>query len=75
MPEDIEKSILHELQKEQPVPLPPDEDDLFGQSIGASLKNMTVQQKGLAKMRIQQIMYEVQFCNVSPTTYYPHSDM
>ena len=45
----------------------PDEDDLFGQSIGASLKKMAPQQKALAKMKIQPLMYEIQYCNVQPT--------
>lgn len=39
-----------------------DEDDLFGRSIGASLKKMTDQQKALAKMKIQRLMYETKYC-------------
>ncbi|XP_026293527.1 uncharacterized protein LOC113217717 [Frankliniella occidentalis] len=37
------------------------EDNLFCRSICASLKRFTYQQKALAKIRIQQVMYEVEF--------------
>ena len=47
-----------------------DEDDWFGLSIGATLKTMTLQQKALAKMRIQQMLYEIQFCNMQTPPYY-----
>ena len=63
-PDDIEREILKELCKEQATPLPPDEDDLFGQSIGATLKTMSAQQKALAKLRIQQVMYDTQYGTV-----------
>lgn len=38
-----------------------DEDNLFCRSVCASLKRLTHQQKALAKIRIQQVMYEVEF--------------
>ena len=41
-PDDLEREILKELKKDSLAP--PDEDDLFGQSIGASLKKMAPQQ-------------------------------
>lgn len=37
------------------------EDYLFCRSVCASLKRFSYQQKGLAKIRIQQVMYEVEF--------------
>lgn len=67
---DIDKEILEELRREQTVSKP-DEDELFGQSIGATLKTMTPQQKSLAKVRIQQVMYETQYSSVQPCQYYP----
>lgn len=38
-----------------------DEDNLFCRSVCASLKRLSYQQKALAKIRIQQVMYEVEF--------------
>ena len=55
-PEEIDKEILKELGQELAPTLPPDEDVLFGQSVGANLKMMTPQQNTLAKMCIQQVM-------------------
>jgi len=43
----------------------PDEDELFGLSLGEFLKKMPMHQKALAIMKIQQIMYEMQ-CNSAP---------
>ena len=39
----------------------PDADDLFGQSIGKELKELTDYQKSLAKLRIQQILHEIRW--------------
>ena len=66
-PDANERIFVQELCKEQAASLLPDEDDLFGQCIGASLKKMPDQQKALAKMKIQQLLYEIQYCNVQPT--------
>ena len=38
-----------------------DEDSLFGQSIAASLRRLDAQKKSLAKIRMQQVLYEVEF--------------
>ena len=38
-----------------------DEDSLFAQSIAASLKRMGPQKKSLAKIKIQQALFEVEF--------------
>ena len=38
-----------------------DEDTLFGMSIAASLKTMEAQKKSLAKIRLQQVLYDVEF--------------
>ena len=37
----------------------PDEDNLYGQSIGKELKKLSAYQKGLAKLSIQQVLHEV----------------
>ena len=44
-PDDFDRELLKELKDSSKQ----DEDDLFGLSIGGSLKKMTPQQKGLAK--------------------------
>ena len=41
-------------QREQP-----DEDDLFGQSVGKQLKKLTPYQRSLAKLKIQLVLHEV----------------
>ena len=69
-PDDVEREILKELRKEQATPLSPDEDDLFGQSIGATLKTMSAQQKTLAKLQIQQVMYDTQYGTAQSTPYH-----
>ena len=56
--------ILKELQREKTAPLVPDEDELFGQTIIASLKKLSGQQKALAKVKIQQVLYEVEYCQL-----------
>lgn len=73
---DIDVEILKELRREQTSTNPPDEDELFGQSVGATLKTMAPQQKSLAKLRIQQVMYEIQYCNAqpSPSSYFPSAE-
>ena len=48
-----------------------DEDDIFGLSIGASMKKMAPQQKSLAKIKIQQLLYEIEYGH---SQYYPLSD-
>ena len=59
-PDDLEREILAELKRDAPQER--DEDDLFGLSVGASLKKMTPQQKALAKVQIQKVMFEIQYC-------------
>jgi hypothetical protein len=45
----------------------PDEDELFCLSVAASLRRFSPQKKALAKLRIQQVMYDVEFLNQVPT--------
>ena len=42
----------------------PDEDDLYGQSIGKELKKLSAYQKSLTKLRIQQVLHEVRWSNL-----------
>ena len=63
-PSELEREILMELKRDTDAER--DEDDVFGLSIGSTLKKITPQQKALAKLKIQQIMYEMQFCNNQP---------
>ncbi|KDR22277.1 transcription factor Adf-1-like [Zootermopsis nevadensis] len=46
----------------------PDEDELFCLSVAASLRRFSPQRKALAKLRIQQVMYDVQFLNQVPSS-------
>ena len=39
------------------------EEEVFALSIVPTLKRMTDQQKGLAKLRIQQVLYDIEFDN------------
>lgn len=66
--EELERELLRELKKEKTTPPTTDEDDLFGQSIVATLKKLPAQQKGLAKVKMQQVLYDIQFCNAYPNT-------
>ena len=58
---ELDKEILKELRRERVPSPPPDEDNLFGSSIGATLKSMAPQQKALAKICFQQELYETQY--------------
>ena len=65
-PEDIDLEILRQLRE----PDKGDEDHYFGLSIAMSLKEMEPQLKAYAKIKIQQVLYEVRFAsipNISPT--------
>ena len=39
----------------------PDEDDLFGKSVGKELKKLSPFKKSLAKMKIQQMLHEIRW--------------
>lgn len=51
----------------EPQKQPPNEDELFCLSVAASLRRFSPQKKALAKLRIQQILYDVEFLNQVPT--------
>ena len=62
--EDNMKAILNALENSNEFIMSaskkqePDADDLFGQSIGKELKELTDYQKSLAKLRIQHVLHE-----------------
>ena len=60
--DELELEILRELKQSKSETASADEDDLFGQSIAATLKKLPPQQKALAKVKMQNLLYEVQFC-------------
>ena len=43
-----------------------DEDSLFGQSIAASLKKMDPRKKALAKIKLQQVLFDIEFSTPAP---------
>ena len=47
-----------EFQKQE---TPRDESDLFGMQLAATLSRFTYRQRALAKMRIAQVLFEVEF--------------
>ena len=59
-----------------------DEDSLVGLSIAASLRRLDPQKKALAKIRLQQVLYEMEFSPPFPQqpnfppfpTNFPNSD-
>ena len=71
--DDIDVEILRQLKaldkKEAEHDL--DEEGLYAQSIAGTLRKMTPEQRAMAKMKIQQILYEIQYC--IPQT--PYLDM
>ena len=49
-----------------------EEEELFGKSVAASIRNMPPEQRAMAKIRIQQVLYDIQFQSPSaPYPYYP----
>ena len=52
--ENTNKFISSVSRREQP-----DEDDLFGQSVGKQLKKLNAYQRSLAKLNIQLVLHEV----------------
>ena len=55
---DVDIEILRQLKETREED---DEDHLFGLSIAATLKKLEPQKKSLAKLRLQQVLYEVEY--------------
>jgi hypothetical protein len=64
--EDVDAEILRQLTDKNE-----DEDSLFGQSVAASLRKLDPQKKSLAKIRIQQTLYEIEFTMPVPVPQLP----
>lgn len=66
----VEEEILIQLKQsgQQSTSEINDEDLSFGQMIATNLKRLTPQQKAQAKIRIQQLLYEIEF--TSSFTHY-----
>lgn len=67
--DDIDIAILKQLQDLDKVDVAPDEDDLYARSVAEQLKKLTPKARGMAKMKIQQVLYEVQFCTPEAQNY------
>lgn len=46
-----------------------DEESVYAQSVAATLRNMTPEQREMAKIKIQQILYEIQYCMPPQSAY------
>ena len=76
--DDIEVEILRQLSACDTGMADADEDALFGQSIAATLRKMESQNKAFSKIKLQQVLYEQQFQNISgsqPSTGYSSSSV
>ena len=62
--DEVDAEILHQLGSMKGPEA--DKDSLFAQSIAASLKRMDPQKKSLAKIKIQQALFEVEFAPPYP---------
>ena len=57
----IEMEILSQLKKTCEVPNTEDEDTSFGKFIALSIKKLDPKSKALAKIKIQQLLYDMEF--------------
>ena len=64
--DEFEQQVLDELRK-APEPTNPNEDEMFGQMIAAIFKKLTPQQSSFAKLKIQQLLYDLKN---NPNTMY-----
>ena len=46
-----------------------DEESVYAQSVAVTLRKMTPEQRGMAKIKIQQILYDIQYC-MPPQSFY-----
>ena len=44
-------------------PQPESEDELFGRSVGLHLSKLQPIQRAFAKLKIQEVLFNVEFCN------------
>ena len=55
--DEVDTEILRQLKQGQEL----DEEDHYRQSVAGTLRKMSPEQRALAKIRIQQILYEIQY--------------
>lgn len=55
--DEVDMEIIRQLKQGQEL----DEEDHYGQSVAGTLRKMSPEQRALAKIRIQQILYEIQY--------------
>ncbi|XP_065835472.1 transcription factor Adf-1-like isoform X1 [Oscarella lobularis] len=55
---EVDLEIIRQLQKTERVD---DENDLFGQSVGSSIRRLNPRKRALAKIRIQEVLYQIEF--------------
>lgn len=60
--DEIELEILHQLKGLEKSEKEIDEEDQYSRSVVATLRNMSSEQRALAKIKIQQVLYEIQYC-------------
>ena len=67
----IDMEILQQLKKTALSIMDTDDEDfVFGRAIALTMKNLQPQQKSLAKIKIQQLVHEVEFPQSLP--FIPH---
>ena len=54
---------LQDLHAQRSQQLQEDEEELFGKSVGAALRRMSLQQRAIAKLHIQQVLLNAEFPN------------
>ena len=57
----VELEIIRQLQRDANAE---DENDLFGQSVGIALKKLEPQKRALAKIKIQEILFNLEFDDI-----------
>ena len=71
--DEVDVEILKQLKamdsKKEPDRELLDEEGVYAQSVAATLRKMTPEQRGMAKIKIQQILYEIQYCMPPQSSY------
>ena len=67
--DEVDMEIIRQLKGLEKQGQELDEEDHYGQSVAGTLRKMSPEQRALAKMRIQQILYEIQYS--MPQAPYP----
>ena len=66
--DELESLLMMKLSNMQD-PIIDDEDELFGRQIAAVLRRFTKRQKAVAKLRIHNVLLDVEFPEETPQTY------